>query len=249
MIAARRHQASEQADSTAPRGDGAQLTLTEPIAAGWILRRRAPRVIRDALGPLASFFVVWKLIGLVPGIAAATAYALVMYRYERRRERPGMIVRVALVLVFLRATVGLVSGSAKAYLGQEVIIDVLIGATVLGSLAIGRPVARVFAREIYPFPAEAEQSQTYRHTLNVITAAWGTYFILRAAVRLVALLALSVDQYVIVLAVSDVPFLIGLLVWSVLYTIRTFRASDEWAAAITTAEREQSAAKSKFAPD
>ena len=85
----------------------------------------------------------------MPGIAAATAYALVMYRYERRRERPGMIVRVALVLVFLRATVGLVSGSAKAYLGQEVIIDVLIGATVLGSLAIGRPVARVFASSLF----------------------------------------------------------------------------------------------------
>jgi intracellular septation protein A len=227
-----------------PAGNTAQITLTEPIAAGWILRRRAPRVVRDALGPLASFFVVWKLIGLIPGIAAATVYALVIYRWERRHGRPGMIVRVALTLVFLRATVGLVTGSANAYLGQEVIIDVLIGLAVLVSLALDRPVAEIFAKEIYPFPSEARQSLTYRRALRVITAVWGSYFLVRAAVRLVAFLALTVDQYVIVLAVSDVPFLIGLLVWSVLYTIRTFRTSDEWGAAIATAERARSAVES-----
>jgi hypothetical protein len=159
-----------------------------------------------------------------------------MYRHERRRGRPAVIVRVALVLVFLRAAVGLVTGSARTYLGQEVIIDVVLAAALLGSVALGRPVGELFAREVYLFPEQVRDSDTYRHTFRVISVVWGFYFLARAAVRLIAVLALSVDQYFLVLVVSDVPFVIALLVWSVRYTIRRFRTSEEWAGALALAE-------------
>ena len=189
-------------------------------------------MIRDGLGPLATFFVVWKLVGLAAGIAAATGFAVLMYRHERRRGRPGMIVRLALGLVLLRALVGLIAGSATVYLGQEVIIDAALGSAFLASLTIRRPLAELFGREVYLFPEQVRDSYTYSHTFWVISAAWGAYFILRGTVRLIALLTLSVDQYVIVLVVSDVPFLLSLLAWSVLYTVRTFRTSEEWGAVI-----------------
>jgi hypothetical protein len=57
---------------------------------------------------------------------------------------------------------------------------------------------------------------------------WGTYFLLRAAVRLAALLTLSTNRYVLVVALSDVPFLLGLLAWSVYYTVGAFRDSEQW---------------------
>ena len=49
--------------------------------------------------PLAMFFAGWKLVSLGAGIGMAAAFGLTVYVYERRRNRPAMIVRVALVLV------------------------------------------------------------------------------------------------------------------------------------------------------
>ena len=213
-----------------------ELVLEAPIAVGSILRRSAPRIVRDALGPLASFFIAWKLAGLVVGIFCATAFALVMYRRERRRGRPAVVVRVALGLVLLRAVVGLITGDAKAYLGQDVAIDAALGLAVMGSVVVGRPLGELFAREVYPFPDQVRQSETYRRTFRSITLVWGSYFLLRCAVRLVALILLSVDGYVLVAAVSGAPFIIALLAWSIVFTTRRFRGSEEWGGAIAAAE-------------
>ena len=95
------------------------LVLTEPFDVRSVIRRSAPRIVRDALGPIVAFFIGWKLIGLVAGIGFATAFAILLYRRERSHGRPALVVRVALVLVLIRATVGLISGDAKVYLGQE----------------------------------------------------------------------------------------------------------------------------------
>lgn len=214
-----------------------ELRLTEPLAVGAILKRSAPRVVRDGLSPIASFFVGWKLAGLAVGIGFATALALLLYRRERRLGRPAIIVRVALGLVLLRAIVGLISGNTTLYLGQEVIIDLALGLTVLGSLFVKRPLAEVFAQEVYPFPAQVRDSETLQRTFRTITFVWGAYFLARSAVRLVAILTLSTEQYLLVAALSDAPFLIGLLAWSIFHTTRSFRRSDEWGAAIALAEQ------------
>ncbi len=66
--------------------------------------------------------------------------------------------------------------------------------------------------------------------MRTVTLVWGFYFLARASVRLVALLSLSTDNYVLVIALTDVPFLIGLLAWSVHYTTATFRRSEQWSA-------------------
>jgi hypothetical protein len=55
-------------------------------------------------------------------------------------------------------------------------------------------------------------------------------------VRLTALLSLNTDQYVLVAALSDAPFLVALLAWSVYYTTRAFRRNPEWAPVMAAAE-------------
>jgi intracellular septation protein A len=212
------------------------LVLAEPFAVGSVLRRSAPRIVRDALGPIVAFFIGWKLVGLVAGIGLATVFALAMYRSERSHGRPALVVRVALGLVLVRAVVGLISGDAKVYLGQEVVLDALIGTTVLGSVLAGRPLAQAFGREVYPFPEEVRSSTTYARTFRTITLVWGVYFLLRSGVRLAALLTLSVDGYLLVDALSGAPVLVTLLAWSVVYTARMFRRSDEWGGEIVAAE-------------
>ena len=201
-----------------------------------VVRRAAPRLVRDAFGPLAIFFAGWKLIALSVGIVAATLFAAAIFAHERRNERPAMIVRVALLFVLIRGVVGLSSNSARAYLAMEIGIDALIACIVLGLLARGRPLAAMFADEVFPLPREMSESDTFRRAMSTITAVWGVYFLARALVRLAALLTLSTDSYVLVAGLSDAPFLIGILAWSVHYTTRAFRNSARWAPLLAAAE-------------
>jgi hypothetical protein len=72
--------------------------------------------------------------------------------------------------------------------------------------------------------------------MRTITTVWGIYFLVRALIRLTALLTLSTDSYVLVVALTDAPCLIALLAWSVYYTVGVFRRSEEWGPAIAAAE-------------
>jgi hypothetical protein len=201
-----------------------------------VVRSAGPRLVRDGFGPLATFLLGWKLVGLGVGIAAAAVFGLAVFVHERQRGRPAMVLRVALVLVAVRAIVGVSSGSANVYLAQEIGFDALLATVVLGSVALGRPLAAMLAGEFFPFTDEMRASQEFRRAMTVVTAMWGGYFLLRGLVRLAALLTLARDSYVVVLAVSDAPFLIAVLAWSVYYTASTFRASPLWGPMIAAAE-------------
>jgi intracellular septation protein A len=196
-----------------------------------VLRATGPRVARDGFGPLLAFFVAWKTIGLLAGIAAAVLTAALLFRYERSRGRPGMVVRLSLGLVLIRAVVGLISGSASTYLAQEIAIDTLLSSAFLGSLLVRRPLTGFFAAEVFPLTDELRRHPVFLHTQRVITLAWGVYFLARAGVRLVAFESLSSSGYVLVVALSDVPFLLALLAWSVWYGSRALRRELELQAA------------------
>jgi intracellular septation protein A len=191
--------------------------LGEPVTVGAVVRRSGPRLVRDAFGPLAVFYAGWKLLGLGAGIAMAVAFGVAVFVHERRRGQEAMVVRLALVLVVIRAVVGISSGSARTYLAQEIGIDVLLSCVVFGSLALRRPFASWFTSEIYPLPQDVRESAAFERATRTITLVWGAYFLLRASVRLTALLTLSTDRYVLVAALSDAPVLVALLAWSVYY--------------------------------
>jgi hypothetical protein len=73
--------------------------------------------------------------------------------------------------------------------------------------------------EIYPLPQVMRESDTFQDAMRTITAVWGLYFLARATVRLTALLTLNTDLYALVIALSDAPFLIAILAWSVYHTV------------------------------
>jgi hypothetical protein len=210
--------------------------LPGPIEVRAVVRRSAPRLVRDAFGPLAMFLLGWKLVSLGVGIAAAALFGVTVYVHERRSGRPAMVVRIALVLVAARAIVGVTSGSATVYLAQEIAIDAVLALLVLSSVALGRPLAAPLTGEFFPFTDEMRASPTFIATTRTVTLVWGFYFLVRGLVRLVALLTLAKDSYVLVVALSDAPFLVLLLAWSASYMTRAFRRSPEWGPLIAAAE-------------
>jgi intracellular septation protein A len=207
-----------------------------PITVKGILFGSGPRFARDAFGPLASFYVLWRLWGLVPGIIAATAVALLAYRVERRSERPGLVVRISLVVVASQAAVGLITGSAEAYVAVPVLVNAGYGLAFIGSIFVGRPLAGVFAEELVELPDEVKASRTHRLVFGRISLAWGMYMVVRAAVRLLILAALGVDLFVAVSFVTGFPITMALMSWSIWYGLRAFRRSEEWGPAIAALE-------------
>ncbi|MGH9015853.1 MAG: VC0807 family protein [Acidimicrobiia bacterium] len=207
-----------------------------PITVRSILLGSGPRFARDAFGPVLTFYVLWKLAGIVWGILAATAVALLALRFERSRDRSGILVRLALALVLIQAVVGIVTRSAELYLIQPVIISGLWGVAFIGSAVIGKPLTGVFANELFPFPDEVRRSETFRRVFSRLSYAWGAYQLFRSGLRAATLLGLGVDLYVVVNLATGVPMIVGMMSWSIWYAVRSFRRSAEWGWAIEAME-------------
>lgn len=212
-----------------PAADRIQLP---PITFRAIAFGSGPRFTRDAFGPVLAFYAVWKLVGIVPGILAATAVSLLAVHYERKRDRAGLVVRIALALVLIQAVVGIATRSAEIYLIQPVIVSALYGIAFLVSPWFGKPLTAIFANELYPFPPEVRQSESFRRIFSRLSYAWGAYQLLRSAIKAAALIGLGVDIYVVVNLLTGAPMIAGMMSWSIWYTVRAFRRSEEWGWAI-----------------
>jgi len=199
----------------------------EPIDARTILRTGGPRFAANAGFPVLFFYAGWKLSGLLLGVILATAVGVGAYLYERHKERPGMVARLALAFVIIQGVVGLAFGSAKVYLAQPVILNLGLGLVFLVTTLRGKPFAGQFAEELYPFPPEMKESETFRQAFSRVSVAWAVYFLLRSLIRLYMLKG-SVDAFVVVNIVTGFPIIAVLLSWSVWYITRSFRRSEEW---------------------
>jgi intracellular septation protein A len=201
-----------------------------------ILLGSGPRFARDAFGPMLLFYAGWKLSGLVAGIVLSTIASLVAYRWEQAHDRPGLMARLALVFIVVQAAIGLAAQSEVVYLAQPVLLNALAGLAFVVSVFVRRPLAALFAGEMYPFPDEVRQSDTFRRTFGVITLAWGAYMLARSAVRMAMLTSGSVDAFIGVNMITGMPLTVLLMSWSVWYAVRAFRRSAEFGEAIRLLE-------------
>ena len=196
-----------------------------------LLLGSGPRFARDAVAPVLVFYAGWKLLGLTAGIVGATALALVIFAWERRKARTGLGAAMGLGIVLTQAAAGLATGSAVAYFLPGVIANAIYGLAFLASVVIGRPLAGVFAQETYPFPPAMRASVTFRRVFSRVSLAWGIYLVLRSAVRLLTLSWRDVGLIVAVNVLTGMPFTAALTAWSIWYGVRGFRRSEDrsWA--------------------
>jgi hypothetical protein len=188
----------------------------------------APRFARELFGPVAAFYIGWKLGGLVAGIVLASAVGIALDLYERRRGRAGALALVSVAFVVVQAVVGLAANSAVVYLAQPVVVGAIWGFANIGSALVGRPLAGMFADAWYPFPPEIKASRTYRRVFGVESVVWGMYLLARSGIRMLVLATGSIGGFAVIQLVTGVPFTIALVAWSVSYAVHAFERSDEW---------------------
>jgi intracellular septation protein A len=184
-----------------------------------LLRSSGPRLLRDILGPTLSFYAGWKVTGsLLIGVALGTTFSFAAYRYERHHGRPGAIARLVLAFVVLQALIGLATGSAKGYLIQPSILGLVNGAVWLGSVVVGKPLAAVFAHEVFPIDEQTRASDEFHLVFRHVSLVFGAFFLVFAAVQLVVLVTIGVDAFVAV-RVLDALGILALIVYSVRYAV------------------------------
>jgi hypothetical protein len=200
-----------------------------------LLLGSGPRFARDALGPILLFYAGWKLVGLTAGILGATTFALATFVWERRHARAGLGAALGLTIALTQAAAGLATGSPIAYFVPGIVANSLYGVAFIVSVALGRPLAGVFAQDTYAFPPAMRTSATFRRVFSRVSLAWGIYLLLRSGVRLLTLSWRDVDVIVAVNILTGVPFTAALTTWSIWYGVRGFRRSDEWRSALGVA--------------
>jgi hypothetical protein len=200
-------------------GQRAEGGLTEPSFRG-ILLAGLPGFLREGFLPIGAFYAGLRLDGLTAGIAASAALSVLVYAYERRIGRDGLLVRLSLAFVAIQSVLGLAAHSTTVYLAQPVIANAAWGLAFLMSVPYGRPLAGALACAWYPFPPWFRATESFKRVFGVESLVWGGYFLARSGLRLGVLLHGSLESVLVVAFVTGTPTLLVVLVWSIRYAIR-----------------------------
>ena len=160
----------------APTAERDDRELTAPSFRS-VMLRGLPGFLREGFVPLGAFYAGYRLSGVTAGIGASVAASAFVYLYERRAGRDGLLVRIALAWVIVRAVAALLAHSATVYLGAPVLANALWGLAFLVSIAIGRPLAGTLACAWYPFGPEYRRTAEFRRVFGIESAVWGVYLL------------------------------------------------------------------------
>jgi intracellular septation protein A len=212
----------ETPEAAAERDEGG---LTEPTFRG-VLLTGLPGFLREGFLPVGAFYGGLRLSGLAAAIAASTAVSILIYLYERRAGRDGLLVRISLAFVLVQGAIGLAADSATVYLAQPVLANAAWGIAFLVSALIRRPLAGALACAWYPFPRWYRETAAFKRVFGIQSLVWGAYFVFRSAVRLAVLLNGSLESFLLTILLTGPPMLLLLIVWSIRHSIRGLTSSE-----------------------
>jgi Protein of unknown function (DUF3159) len=199
--------------------------LEEPTFRGVFLTG-LPGFLREGFLPVSAFYVGLRAGGLAAGIAASTALSVLIYLYERRAGRDGLLVRISLAFIAVQSVVGLASHSSTVYLAQPVLANAAWGVAFLVSAAIRRPLAGALASAWYPFPPWFRETEQFKRVFGIQSLVWGGYFVARSGVRLAVLLEGSLESFLLTVLLTGTPMMLLLIVWSIRHAIQGLTPSE-----------------------
>jgi hypothetical protein len=180
-----------------------------------------------SLAPLGIFIVTNSTFGVIPAILAATASTLGLSLYRRYRGREGgTAAKVATVLIFVQATLGLALRSGKAFLGPLLIFPALVTAILFVSIVVGRPIFGLMANFVWPQAPAVRNSPELRRAYTITTGVAASLHLLMVVGLLWMFVALSTNQFAALhVLVQQVQLPITLLI--LLYVKRVVNRAPE----------------------
>src|SRR5579863_2455910 len=169
--------------------------MPDPRAA---VRHAIPIVIEGVLGPLALFYLLLVIAGFRGALIAALVWSyLAVGRRLYKGERVSMLLVFGIILITLRTTIALVTGSAFAYFAQPTAGTFVIALVLIGSAIIGRPFTQRFAHDFCPIDPEIMKRPLVRRFFIRISVMWAAVLMLNAGLVLWLLMSTSLRSFVI----------------------------------------------------
>ena len=150
-----------------------------------LIRHALPRFIEGAVAPVAIFYAAFALLGLNGGLVAAVAwvYGGIAWRYWRGHGVPALMF-LAAAGVTVRAVLAAVTGSPVVYFLQPTLGTLVVGATFLASVPLGRPLAQKLAADMVPLPEAFMKHERVRQFFLRISLLWSMVFFANALISL-----------------------------------------------------------------
>ena len=173
----------------------------------------------EGVAPLAVFWVVRHSAGPVAGMTAATGVSVILVVFSRRQGRRGWLPLLTLSFLAVQLTVGLVARSERVYFSQAIAVSAVFALAFAVSALTPRPLAGVFAAEMYRLDVAVWRQPGYLRTFRFLSLVWAGYYLVYAALQGAALSA-SVGAFSLVSTLFGLPVVVLLLAWSVPFATR-----------------------------
>lgn len=182
----------------------------------------------DVGAPLALFYGL-RLLGMDQWLALVLSSVLPIVRLgykivtERRVER---LTLFTLSIITGATTVALLTGDPRLLLARESYFTALIGLWIVGTLLARRPflfevtVPLLPERTARSWRDDWDNSPEFRRAMRVMTAAWGTAFVVDAVARVVMAYTLPIDSVPLLSVLLLVVMLIAVVQLSKAYGSR-----------------------------
>jgi len=167
-----------------------------------VVRHALPNVIEGKVIPLLLFVGFLELLGTVWALLVALGWSLltVGFRTATGRRVPGLIVLSTAALV-AKTIAALVTGSMVVYFLQPTVTTVIVGATFLVSIPLGKPLAQKLAYDVFPFDDATKAHPLMRQFFIRLSLLWSFTSLVNASITIWLLFTQSTTTFVLVKAV------------------------------------------------
>jgi hypothetical protein len=163
------------------------------------LRHAAPNVVEAKVVPLVILVVLLELVGNVPAVIGALAWAVatLSYRAITRRPLPGLVLFAAVTLL-ARTVATVATGSMFVYFLQPTVTTVFVGLAFLISVPLGAPLAERLATDLLPFDEHTITHPIVRQFFVRLSLVWAGASMVNASITLWMLVSQSATTFVVV---------------------------------------------------
>jgi hypothetical protein len=214
-------------------GDFLQPTMRDMV------RGLAPSILVNGVLTLVAYQVL--VSQHVSSVQALISTALIPAAWTvgsvARTRRVDALGALSLILIALGIAASLVSGNARFILIKNSFLTGLFGLVFFSSFLLPRPLMFYFGRQFATGGdphriarwEDLWQYESFRHGNRVMTAVWGSGFVLEAAARVALVFVLPVSAFLFVSPLLSYTVLVGLIFWTIRYGRDAARRGREMA--------------------
>ena len=165
-----------------------------------------PRLPLLSVAPVVAFLVVNRLAGLRWAVVTATVLSIVLVIDRRRKGLAlGKFMPIVTLAVLARGVIGVITDSEDVYFGLGIATKYVVGAVLLGSVVLRRPLAAKAAPYLLDVSPRDQHHSEYLKTMRDITLIVGAYYLLSASFDVWLFQRSSIEGFVLLRFLASWP--------------------------------------------